>query len=184
MPTTAFTHAPGRELYQRLGFEVKEKPLRSATEAVVNSVPCKRFQPPFVLLQVAMCLYIAVRAACSLPLHVVLSCVCGTYAMYDLLSGWAHFCLDYEGFNTLPFGLGDLCRTFQHHHLDTTFIYRVNCWTSLSEGAYRHPTHHEMCNHLVCATSAPYTHGVCFAFLSFLGFLFPCCECLVSFACV
>ena len=130
MTTTTFTQAPGRELYQRLGFEIKEKRSPSTTEAVVNSVPCKAFQPPFVLVQVAMCIYIAVSSAGRLPLSVVFTCICGTYAMYDLLSGWAHFCWTMRA-NSLPFGLGDLCRTFQHH-LDTTFIYRVNLWTSLS----------------------------------------------------
>ena len=74
----------------------------------------------------------------QLPLAVSMQCIVLTYFLFDLYSGWVHYCLDYEGFNSIPF-FGDLCHTFQHHHKDTTFIWRVNIWTSLSEvGLFLH----------------------------------------------
>merc|ERR1712146_499873 len=111
----------------------------SATMAVVNSLPRRPFQPLFVLSQVAACLLvIAGTTYTALGLRTGLACVVSTYFLFDIYSGWVHYCLDWEGFNTLPL-FGPLSQTFQHHHKDTTFIWRSNVWTNLSEvGLFLH----------------------------------------------
>jgi len=107
--------------------------------AVVNSLPRRPFQPLFVLSQVAACLLvIAGTTYTALGLRTGLACVVSTYFLFDIYSGWVHYCLDWEGFNSLPL-FGPLCQTFQHHHKDTTFIWRSNVWTNLSEvGLFLH----------------------------------------------
>eukprot|EP01052_Picozoa_sp_SAG31_P007567 SAG31_NODE_362_length_16904_cov_7.893218_4_plen_290_part_00 len=127
-----FIAATGRELYHWLGFEANEARTASPTAAVVNSLPQQSWQPPFVLLQVAGCVFVAARASRELSPAVSLVTILTTYLLFDLYSGWVHYCLDWEGFNFVPL-LGPLCRTFQHHHSDTTFIWRSNIWTNLSE---------------------------------------------------
>ena len=110
----------------------------SATAAVVNSLPRRSFQPAFVLLQVVGCAVAIAAAGAELGLPLVLLCVVSTYFMFDLYSGMVHYCLDWEGFNWLPV-FGPLCQTFQHHHRDTTFLWRSNFWTNLSEvGLFLH----------------------------------------------
>ena len=129
--------APGRELYHKLGFETKERS-NSRTSASVASLQPRSWQAPFVLVQVAMCLGVIAATA---PTIGAVAAVVGSivsYLLYDLLSGMAHYVLDQTTFNTLPF-FGDLARTFQHHHADTTFIWRSSAWTSLSEvGLFLH----------------------------------------------
>ena len=127
-----FTVAAGRELFQWLGFEAKEAHTASATAAAVNSLPGRPFQRPMVVLQVATCLYCAVTAGRELGPSISLVTIVTTYLLFDLYSGWVHYCLDWEGFNDVPF-LGPLCATFQHHHSDTTFIWRSNIWCNLFE---------------------------------------------------
>ena len=127
-----FIAAKGREFYHWLGFEATEARMASKTAAVVNSLPRRSWQPLFVLLQVACCLYVIARAGRELGLAVALPTIVTTYLLFDLYSGWVHYCLDWEGFNFVPF-FGPLCQTFQHHHRDTTFIWRSNIWTNLSE---------------------------------------------------
>lgn len=132
-----FVPAGGRELYHWLGFEAKEAPTGSAA-TVVNSLPCQRFQRPCVLLQVAACVCTTMHAGWQLGAPTSLAGLVATYFMFDIYSGWVHYCLDWEGFNDVPF-FGPLCQTFQHHHKDTTFIWRSSVWTSLSEvGIFLH----------------------------------------------
>ena len=136
--TTLFTVAKGRELYHWLGFEMKEKHQVSPGAAVVSSLPRRGFQPMFVILQVVGCAFVALRAGSQLGGSVSIVGAVSTYFLFDLYSGFVHYCLDWEGFNQLPF-FGPLCQTFQHHHADTTFIYRSNVWTNLSEvGLFLH----------------------------------------------
>ena len=133
----SFVTASGRELYHWLGFESKETTV-SSTAAVVNSLPLQPWQPAFVLVQVAACVYIIATSGPALGLPIALACAVSTYFLFDLFSGFVHYCLDWEGFNHIPF-FGALCQTFQHHHKDTTFIWRSNIWSSVSEvGLFLH----------------------------------------------
>ena len=130
--------AAGRELYHWLGFETAENSHNTATAAVVGNLPRKPFQRPFVILQVVGCVAVAVSTARQLGPAISLASIFTTYFAFDLYSGLVHYCLDWEGFNSLPF-FGPLCRTFQHHHKDTTFIWRSDVYTNLSEvGLFLH----------------------------------------------
>ena len=91
-----------------------------------------------MLVQVAACVYIIATSGPALGLPIAFFRAVATYFFFDLFSGFVHYCLDWEGFNHIPF-FGALCQTFQHHHKDTTFIWRSNIWSSVSEvGLFLH----------------------------------------------
>ncbi len=133
----SFVTASGRELYHWLGFESKETTV-SSTASVVNSLPLQPWQPAFVLVQVAACVYIISTSGPALGLPISMCCAVMTYFLFDLLSGFVHYCLDCEGLKQITF-FGDLLKTFHKHHNDTTLICRSNIWSSLYDvGLFLH----------------------------------------------